>query len=55
MRLVSVNEKPIADAQFTLPKKAGAKAMPGLPNGIPNMNDPQIQMLMKEVMKSQGH
>lgn len=55
MRLVSVNEKLIADAQFTLPKKAGAKAMPGLPNGIPNMNDPQIQMLMKEVMKSQGH
>jgi hypothetical protein len=55
MRLVRVDEKPIADAQFTLPKKAGAKAMPGLPNGIPNMNDPQIQMLMKEIMKSQGH
>lgn len=53
MRLESVQSAPLPDALFVLPKKANAAALPGLPNGIPNMNDPQIQMLMKEVMKQQ--
>jgi len=54
MRLESVQSAPLSDALFVLPKKANAAALPGLPNGIPNMNDPQIQMLMKEVLKQQG-
>jgi len=54
MRLESVQSAPLSDTLFVLPKKANAAALPGLPNGIPNMNDPQIQMLMKEVMKQQG-
>ncbi|OYY73565.1 MAG: hypothetical protein B7Y40_08955 [Gammaproteobacteria bacterium 28-57-27] len=55
MRLEEITESPLADALFVLPKKVNATALPGMPNGIPNMNDPQIQMLMKELMKSQGH
>jgi len=54
MRLESIQEKPLADSLFMLPKKANAAALPGMPNGLPNMNDPQIQMLMKEMMKQQG-
>ena len=54
MRLESIQTAPLADALFVLPKKANAAALPGLPNGLPNMNDPQIQMLMKEMMKQQG-
>ncbi|MDD2894041.1 MAG: hypothetical protein PHF20_08960 [Halothiobacillaceae bacterium] len=54
MRLESIQNAPLADALFVLPKKANAAALPGLPNGLPNMNDPQIQMLMKEIMKQQG-
>ena len=53
MRLDSVQNAPLSDALFVLPKKANVTALPGLPNGMPNMNDPQIQMLMKEVMKQQ--
>jgi len=55
MRLEKISEAPLADALFILPKKTNAAALPGLPNGLPNMNDPQIQMLMKEMMKQQGH
>ena len=54
MRLEKIIESPLADVLFVLPKKANATALPGLPNGLPNMNDPQIQMLMKEMMKQQG-
>jgi hypothetical protein len=54
MRLERITEAPLADALFVLPKKANATALPGLPNGLPNMNDPQIQMLMKEMLKQQG-
>lgn len=54
MCLERITEAPLADALFVLPKKTSATALPGLPNGIPNMNDPQIQMLMKEVLKQQG-
>jgi len=54
MRLESVQSAPLSDALFVLPRKAGASPLPGLPNGMPNMNDPQIQMLMKEVMKQQA-
>ena len=54
MRLESIQSAPLADALFVLPKKANAAALPGLPNGLPNMNDPQIQMLMKEMLKQQG-
>jgi len=54
MRLEKISEAPLADALFILPKKTNAAALPGLPNGLPNMNDPQIQMLMKEVLKQQG-
>lgn len=54
MRLEEITESPLDDALFVLPKKVNATALPGLPNGIPNMNDPQIQMLMKELMKSQA-
>jgi len=54
MRLEEITESPLADALFVLPKKANTTALPGLPNGMPNMNDPQIQMLMKEMMKQQG-
>jgi len=54
MRLEKISEAPLAEALFILPKKANAAALPGLPNGLPNMNDPQIQMLMKEVLKQQG-
>ena len=51
MRLESIQSAPLADALFVLPKKANAAALPGLPNGLPNLNDPQIQMLMKEMLK----
>jgi len=54
MRLEKISEAPLVDALFILPKKTNAAALPGLPNGLPNMNDPQIQMLMKEVLKQQG-
>jgi len=54
MRLEKITELPLADALFILPKKVNATALPGMPNGIPNMNDPQIQMLMKEMLKQQG-
>lgn len=55
MRLESIQNAPLSDGLFVLPKKANAGALPGMPNGIPDMNDPQIQMLMKEMMKQQGH
>ena len=51
MRLESIKEQALADSLFVLPKKPNATALPGMPNGMPNMNDPQIQMLMKEMMK----
>lgn len=54
MRLEHISALPLADALFVLPKKTNAAALPGLPNGLPNMNDPQIQMLMKEMLKQQG-
>lgn len=54
MRLEDITESPLADTLFVLPRKVNATALPGLPNGIPDMNDPQIQMLMKEMLKQQG-
>jgi len=54
MRLESIQNTLLSDALFVLPKKANATELPGMPNGIPNMNDPQIQLLMKEMMRQQG-
>lgn len=53
MRLQRIADAKLADALFVLPKKAHTTALPGMPNGIPDMNDPQIQMLMKEVLRQQ--
>lgn len=50
MRLLRIDEAPLPDARFVLPKKPGATALPGLPNGLPNLNDPQLQQMLKGLM-----
>lgn len=54
IRLESISEQKLGDKLFVLPKKTNIPALPGLPAGIPNMNDPQIQMLMQEMLKQQA-
>lgn len=54
MRLLRVDEAALPAERFVLPKKPGAMALPGLPNGIPNMNDPQMQQMLKGLMQQQG-
>lgn len=51
MRLLRVDEAALPAERFVLPKKPGAMALPGLPNGIPNMNDPQMQQMLKGLMQ----
>ncbi len=47
MRLESVQEVALADSVFALPKGAKTRTMP-------NLNDPQMQKMMQEMMKQQG-
>ena len=51
MRLLRVDEVALPAERFVLPMKPGAMALPGLPNGIPNMNDPQMQQMLKGLMQ----
>ncbi len=51
MRLGVLDEKPLDDRLFTLPKGASVKALPA---GMSNLNDPQMQNMMKEMLKQQG-
>lgn len=51
MRLLRVDEAALPADRFVLPKKPGATALPGLPNGLPNLNDPQMQQMLKELMQ----
>ena len=51
MRLLRIDESPLPDARFVLPKKPGATALPGLPNGLPNLDDPQLQQMLRGLMQ----
>ncbi|MEW6765893.1 MAG: hypothetical protein AB1344_08930 [Pseudomonadota bacterium] len=51
MRLMRVDESALSADLFVLPKKPGAMALPGLPNGLPNLNDPQMQQMLKGLMQ----
>ncbi|TQV65145.1 MAG: hypothetical protein FNT29_02060 [Halothiobacillaceae bacterium] len=51
MRLLRVDEAALPAERFVLPKKPGAMALPGLPNGLPDMNDPQMQQMLRGLMQ----
>jgi surface antigen len=51
MLLVRVDEAPLPAERFVLPKKPGATPLPGMPNGLPNLNDPQLQQMLRGLMQ----
>ncbi|MGC9456398.1 MAG: hypothetical protein ACP5DC_02640 [Halothiobacillaceae bacterium] len=56
MELVEFSDKPLADRLFVLP--AEPMKMPAMPlgggGGMPDMNDPAVQQMMREMMQQMG-
>lgn len=42
---------PLPDARFVPPQRPGATALPGLPNGLPNLDDPQLRQMLRGLMQ----
>ncbi|MFZ5466095.1 MAG: hypothetical protein ACOZAI_02415 [Pseudomonadota bacterium] len=51
MRLLRVEEGAVPAERFVLPRRPGTVALPGLPNGLPNLNDPQMQQMLRGLMQ----